>query len=248
MTVTMSQLITEIRGDLHEFTSVVWRDIDLATWLNDGMQAVVSESNEVTEDWYTRRMKSTDADETIQGEVYDPSSLTIVAATDLYTLPPNVLQIRSLEPASSSDWATGLLFLPRPITDYEVSRIARFTIASPPVYYYTVTGPRTLRIVPTPAGGVSIATELWYVALPERLSIGDTITAFPIQALKAAKAYAVWLAMQSINSPDVDAKYNIYKSMIQELNGLSAPRITSSPAFSYNYKQRRLDWGQDKGA
>jgi hypothetical protein len=245
MMATMNQLINEVRGDINEFTQNVWRNTDIVTWLNDGIQAVVSESNEVTEDWYTRRMRSTDSAETIHGESYNPSGLTIVAATDLYTLPPNVLQIRSIDPLTSANHAAGIQFLPRALTDYEVARVRRFTVESPAIYYYTVIGTRTLRIVPTPAALVSITTEMFYVAMPERLTASDTITQIPVQALKAVKAYAVWLAMQAVNSPDVDAKFAIYKSMVQELNTLATPRITSSPAFSHNYRKRRLDWGSE---
>ena len=243
---TMAQLVSEVRADIYEYTQVIWRDSDLVTWLNDAMQAVVSESNENTEDWYTRRMRSTDSTETIQGESYAPSSLTIVASTDLYTLPLNVLQIRSIEPLTQANWEAGMLFLPRSLNDYEVTRRKRFTISSPPVYYYTVTGTRSLRIVPTPAVGVSITTEMWYVALPERLIISDTVTQLPLQSMKPVKAYAVWLALQSINSPTAAEKYSAYKVAMQELNTLAGPRQTSSTAFSHSYRQRRLDWGQSK--
>lgn len=250
MATTMSQLVSEVRADINEYTQQVWRDSDLVTWLNDGMQAVVSESKEETEDWYTRRMKSTDTAETIQGESYSPSDLTIVANTDLYTLPPNVLQIRSLEPLTQANWAAGILFLPRPLTDYALMRINRFTISSPAVYYYTVTGPRTMRIVPTPATGVSITTELWYVALPERLTISDSVTQLPIQAMKPVKAYAVWLAMQSINSPSAEEKFASYKVMMQEMITLAPARSPSSLALSKEYRRQRMDWGttSERGA
>lgn len=233
MAIPISQLITEIRGDLHEYTQNVWLNSNLVVWLNDGIQAVVSEAYGMMEDWLTRRMRSTDSAETIQAESYSPSSLTITGGTDLYTLPPNMLQLRSLEPLSDSDRQSGLTFLPRSMTHPEFLRIARLSSQQEQlVYYYAIVGQRTLRIVPMPATGVSITTELWYVAMPDRLTQSGSISSVPIQAIKAIKAYAVWLAVQSINSPDVNMKYQVYQTMIREFNAMLTPRQTNDPVFT----------------
>lgn len=231
MATPVLQLLTEIRGDIHEFTQNVFRTTDLLTWLNDGIQAVVSETYGITEDWLTRRMRSTDSVETLQGESYNPSSLTITASVDLYTLPPNVLQIRTLEPLSDADRQAGIAFLPSTHSAPEFMRLVRQTPATQQYYLYTLTGPRTLRIAPVPTTSVSIAVELWYVALPDRLSIADTVTSLPVQALKAIKAYAVWQAFQSISSPDVNTKQGVYQQMIREYNSLMSPRQTNDPVF-----------------
>lgn len=232
MATTVLQLIGEIRGDLHEYTQEVFRNEDLLTWINDGLQAVVSETHGIAADWLTRRMKSTDGSETIQGATYNPSSLLITGGTDLYTLPPNVIQIRSLEPLATADRESGLVFLPRSHSDPDVLRAARLTaLDTQLVYFYIPTGTASLRIVPTPASGVSISTELWYVAFPERLTMAGTVSAVPLQALKSIKAYATWLALQSINSPEVTTKYNVYIAMLKEFKSMLSPRQTNDPVF-----------------
>lgn len=232
MATPISQLITEIRGDINEYTPMVFRDTDLLVWINDGIQAVASEVHGMMEDWLTRRLKSTDASETIQGTSYAPSSLKIVGGTDTYSLPPNLVQIRTLEPLTASDRQSGLTFIPRTHAHPEFLRLTRLTAQSSQlVYYYALYGPQTLRIAPTPASGVSIDVELWYVALPARLTLSGSISELPLQAMKAVKAYAGWRAMQSINSPDVNAKLIVYQTEVKELNALSSPRQTNDPVF-----------------
>lgn len=233
MAIPISQLLNEVRADLHEFTSVVWRDNDIVTWINDGIQAVVSETYGMMEDWLTRRMKSTDADETIQGATYDPSSLTITGTSDLYTLPSNLLQVRSIEPLNASDKQAGITFLPRSMTHPEFLRVARMPSQQNQLsYLYAITGANTLRVVPIPGSTVSIALELWYVAMPERLSLSASISSLPIQAMKPIRAYAVWLALQSINSPDVNMKYNVYTVMLREFSSMLSPRQTNDPIYT----------------
>lgn len=232
MATPISQLITEIRGDLHEYTSVVWRNTDLVVWINDAMQAVISESHGIMEDWLTRRMRSTDAPEQIQDETYSPTSLLITGGTDLYTLPPNVLTIRSLEPLTATARQSGLTFLPMTMTSPEFLRTARLSSQQQMlIYYYTVVGPRTLRLSPVPATGVNIDTELWYSAYPERISQSGSISDLPIWAMKAIKAYTVWMALQSINSEDVNMKREVYVTMIREFNSMQSPRILNDPKF-----------------
>jgi hypothetical protein len=230
--IEVKQLLASARGDLHEYAQNVFHDTDLIVWLNDGLQAVVAESHGMMEDWLTRRMRSTDAVETIQDESYDPASLTITGSTDLYTLPPNVLQIRSIEPLTDSDRQSGLTFLPRTATHPEFLRAARLLSQDEEtIYFYALLGPRTLRLAPLPVSTVDLDIEMWYVALPERFVHGGTVTTVPIQAMKAIKAYAVWAAMSSINSPDATSKYSIYQAMIRELNSLSSTRQTNDPTF-----------------
>lgn len=232
MAASVAQIIAEIRGDLQEHHQAAFRNEDLLTWINDGLQAVVAESHGTIEDWLTRRMKSTDGAETIQGGSYNPSGLKIVGGTDLYTLPTNLIQIRSFEPLDATDKQSGLLFLPRTHSHPEVLRLSRLAaLSTQMVYYYVLTGTASLRVVPTPASGVSINTELWYVAMPERLTMAGTFSAVPMQALKVIKAYAVWLAIQSLNSPETSIKYSVYLAMLKEFISIMSPRHTSDPTF-----------------
>lgn len=223
----VTQLIQEVRGDIHEYAQTVFRTLDLLTWINEGLQAVVTETYARMQDWLTRRMISTDATEVIQLQTYDPSELTITGGESVYTLPPNVLHIRRITAVDSC-----AVFLPHSLShpDFVLAASAEAT-SDQSVYYYTLIGANSLVISPTPAVGVSIDIELWYVAMPDRLTMSSTITALPIQAMKAIKAYAVWQAFQSVDSPDVNAKWNVYQHMIKECNTLMALRVVNEPVF-----------------
>ncbi len=233
MSIDVTVLLDAIRADLHEYNPLIFRNNDLLTWLNDGIQGVASETHGVAQDWLSRRMLSTDSTEIIQSESYSPASLQITAGVSLYTLPPNVIQIRTLEPATQTYRDAGVYFLPRPHNHPEFLRQARLSYSqSPQRFYYSAVGLRSLRIAPTPPeGATAMDVEMWYVALPSRLQIGDSFTEMPIQAIKAVKAYAVWCALKSINSPDSDAKYAVYEMAIKEANVMLTPRNTNDPQF-----------------
>lgn len=233
MAETVTSIIDAVRGDLHEFTPLLFRDTDLLIWLNDGIQAVASATHAVNKDWLSRRMISTDAAETIHGESYDPSSLRLVADVGLYTLPPNVIQIRSLEPATQAQRDLGTQFLPRSSTHFEFLRQARMSYSQQPTrFYYTAVGVRQIRIVPVlVTGSTSMDVELWYVALPSRLVMGAAFTGTPLQTVNVVKAYMVWRAMRSIDSQNANAKLSEYQLALHEMNSLMLTRNTNDPQF-----------------
>ena len=128
MATTPTDLITNIRGKLDErgVSDAVYVDNDLLTWINHGITKLqISLKSLHKEDWFSRRMDSNDSSETIRGVTYAPSSFQLVDGTDLYTLPPDLLEIRSLEPLDQSDRDSGVQLIHRDLSTAFFRDVAR---------------------------------------------------------------------------------------------------------------------------
>lgn len=227
---TVADVLARVRADLNEPVAGVWQDTDLITWINQGIYQVSSRLKGVRDDWTTRRMRSTDSSETIYGSTYDPGSLTISSGTDLYTMPPNLIEIRSLEPLDQEDKDAGIRFLPMKMTRLEPTQLYRDAGSNTRVFYYDLFGVDQLRIIPVP--DATIEVELFYTAAPEdSLTSLDEITQVPRWALLAVQNYAVYMANRAINHPDSNALFGAFKEQIAELVSFAAPRKSNDPVI-----------------
>lgn len=227
---TPGDLIVQVRRDLQETTPQIWSDTALLDWINAGIAKVALGMHSVIQDWLTRRMKSTDPVETIFGSSFDPSGLKITGGTNTYTLPPNMIEIRSLEPLNQSDINLGIRFIPRNINSLDFMSAGRLTSSAAQItYFYDEVGLTNLVIAPTPATGTSIDVNLLYVAHPETLDAGTTITQLPVQSFEAVKAYAMFRAYRSIAHPDANLEFARYKEELADLKDFSSPRESQDP-------------------
>lgn len=227
--INVSALLTQIRGDIQEYTPNVWRDADLLTWINAGVQKVFIALHGVREDWFTQRIKSTDSPITIHGVSYDPAGLRLTPNQEHYLLPPNCIEIRTLEPLSPSDKLTGIQFQPHDFSSLEFIRRIRTPISSPNVFFYDVIGVNTLKIVPTPTSTVDV--ELYYVAFPDFYGLADTIQILPVSATEAIKSYVHYRAYKSIAHPDTNSEFARFKEELADLKDISSPRQTQDPVI-----------------
>jgi hypothetical protein len=225
---TVYDVLQRVRVDLHEPVAAVWSDADIVQWINAGIYRVMVRLKGVRDDWATRRMRSTDSAETINGTTYNPSNLQITAGTTIYTLPPNLLEIRTLEPLNQSDINAGIKFLPRDMSSIEWINMNREQPTTQVVYFYDLYGTNSLRITPTPTA--TIDTEMYYIAAPSAdLGISEEITQIPVWALHAVEQYAVYRAMRAINHPDANSELARADREIAEMVSMASPRETNDP-------------------
>ena len=118
--------------------------------------------------YFARRMVSTDASTTILRQTYAPSSLTLVADTRTYTLPPDFIEVIRLSPRISTTDLTnqGVRFVHHDVASPEyIDRDLAGTLSSAQGgghYLFDIQGDRTLRL--SPAARAAMEVELVYVA------------------------------------------------------------------------------------
>ena len=125
--------------------------------------------------YFARRMVSTDSSATILGRTYAPSSLTLVADTRVYTLPPDFVEVIRLSPRISTTDLTnqGVRFFKRDVgspqfQDRDLSEGTALGAQSAGSYLFDIQGDRTLRI--SPSARAALDMELVYVAQRPPLS------------------------------------------------------------------------------
>ena len=135
--------------------------VDLANEVYELMQPALRLAHQ---HFFARRMLSTDASTTILRQTYAPSSLTLVAGTRLYTLPPDFVEVIRLSPLISTTDLTnqGVRFSHRMVgapefVDRDLSGGGGYG-----GYLFTIQGERFLRL--SPDAQVAMDVELVYVA------------------------------------------------------------------------------------
>ena len=227
---TLNTLLTELRADLDERSPGIWSDTDLARWLNHGIHKTIIGIKSVREDYFVKRMRSSDADLTIFGSTYDPSNIAMVNGTTVYTLPDDLLEIRSFEPLNQTDRDDGILFLPKDFSESAFSSARRTAgTDSRKWYYYDQYGTNQLLIAPAPQA--AIATEMFYVSITQEYALGDTISTLPPWAFNAVKEYAYYRALKSQNHPDTNNALARFKDELSDTRSLATPRNSQEPRF-----------------
>ena len=118
-------------------------------------------------DIVTKIINSTDSAVDFITESYTPSSFRLVADTATYTLPPDLVKPVAIRPITSG--FDGVVFRPSSVTrtdfiDYRSIPTDELSSVSggAAIYWYTLTGPRTLLIVPTPKDTIDLAFTYQY--------------------------------------------------------------------------------------
>ena len=242
MATTPTDLITNIRGKLDErgVSDAVYVDNDLLTWINHGItKTPISLKSLHKEDWFSRRMDSNDSSETIRGVTYAPSSFQLVDGTDLYTLPPDLLEIRSLEPLDQSDRDSGVQLIHRDLSTAFFRDVARRSSQEARIIYYwdlvgtslsvtTVFHPQML-VVPVPAETIDL--EMWYTRVPQFYGYLENILIVPEWTLWSVEEYVVFRALYSINHPDWKSAKGVSDLAFTDAASFASPRQSSDPTF-----------------
>ena len=224
---TIAELLANLRSALDEPLPSTWKDPDLIQWLNDGIQDISEALRSVREDWMLARMKSTDSSLTIGGATFSPTSLTLQSGVDTYTLPADCLEIKSLEPLTQADKDAGIRFLPRDMTNLQMSEVYRLAPTDIKSYFYDIYGLTTLRVVPTPQATVSV--EIFYHRAPYPYALNDTVSLVPFWCNNAVVQYAVWRAHDAINHQDTLVKKASYDDAYKGVQSMAAPRNSQDP-------------------
>lgn len=91
-------------------TSALFTLDELVSWAQDTSRELEALQRLVKEDFPSRTLLSTDAAFTFDGETYLPSSLQLLTSTLVYTLPPDLIQIKRIR--SLSEESKHFLFTP----------------------------------------------------------------------------------------------------------------------------------------
>lgn len=226
---TIQDLVTQVRSDLDESVAAVWTDSDLSQWLNAGIYRTLTKLKSIRrEDWLTKRLASTDGALTINGSSYTASSMKLVADTTIYTLPPDLVEIRLWQPLTQADRDSGIVMIARDFSDVEFQQAIRLSSASSTArYFYDLMGVNQLVVAPTPA--VSIETELYYVRFNGTLALGDTIDILPAWAYEPVKSYCRYRALSAINHPDAAMALSQFKDDAADTRSFASPRESQDP-------------------
>lgn len=198
---TIAELLTEVREDLDEALDTAtnfWTDDYLLGRLNRGFRAVWTKVRETHENYFVRRLLSTDAPLTLYGRSYDPAQLAVTAGASWLVLPPDYAEALAFEAVPATGETSA------PIT-FEWAGFAseRFqdgrrlaNDAQAVTYLIDVTvgegGPR-LQLSPTVAStATTVDTSLTYVYRPKTYAATDALehAGFTREMLDAVVAYA----------------------------------------------------------
>lgn len=198
---TVDDLVAQIRDDLDEAENAdtnFWTNAFLIGRLNRGFREIWQSARETHENWFVRKLLSTDPPLRLYGRAYDPAQLALTADATELALPPDFFELLALMPIASVQSSE-----PRPTftmtslsaSDFRALRQAQSTqvIAT---YQCDIErraeGPRLL-FAPTIGAGSPADVELHYVYQPRDYAAGDDLenSGFSPTMIDAAVAYAV---------------------------------------------------------
>lgn len=197
---TINDLVTEVREDLDEelYAGVnFWDDSFIIGRLNRGFRELWQAARETHENWFVRKIASTDQALTIYGRTYDPASLQLGENIGELVLPPDLYEIVSLTGQLATDGSGSSLCVEFGRLGSEDFRAFRGQAGASGGSHlcdvvYREGGPV---LVFSPNSGVNPAVDvlLEYVFQPKEYVAGDLLenSGFNRTMLDAAVAYAV---------------------------------------------------------
>jgi hypothetical protein len=163
-------------------TSDLWEDEEVLQAVNTAMDSAAKILRLVDSNILTKTMASTDAAVDLISENYNPASLKVTADVSDYTLPPDFVRVVSILPTEVDFDGTKFRPLPPQHRTFQDMRTTSFDPddqisirLTDRIFYYTVLGGRTLRLVPTPRTD-SFHIELMYQFRPPKLFFANTGT------------------------------------------------------------------------
>jgi len=173
----LSQIMRKARFEVDAIrasgtTSALWSDEEVIDAANTAMDRAAKLIRLADSNILVKAMKSTDATVDMVSEVYAPSSLTMVVGQVDYTLPADFVRVETIR-TITTDYE-GIRFHPATVIQKGWTDQAQLVTADlstikggEQIYYYTLIGPRTLRIRPVITEAFDI--ELIYQYRPARL-------------------------------------------------------------------------------
>ena len=143
----------------------------MLSWATDGNSKLEKSIRTAKEDYGLLILQSNDVAYTWCGVTYDPSVLTLTEGQRMYTLPPDLLMVKSIRSLDND----AVIFQYKDMSDpaFEpVGDVDEHVGAS--LVYFDVVGENTLVLGSDPPGGVSI--ELSYISRPAPFQIESTGT------------------------------------------------------------------------
>lgn len=198
---TIDDLVALVREDLDEAENAstnFWTNAFLIARLNRGFREIWQATREAHENWFVRKLASTDPVLRIYGRPYNPVAMQLTDGADELVLPPDLFELLSLTPivsVTSSEPCPSFTMTNLSASDFRALRQATSTqvVAS---YQCDIErradGPRLL-FAPTIGAGSPSDIELHYVYQPKEYASGEDLdnSGFSRTMLDAAVAYAV---------------------------------------------------------
>lgn len=214
---TVSDLVTEVREELDEPVGDgnLWSDTEIVKWMNRGMRKIWARVRREKENWFLRKVRSTDEGElNLYGHEYDPLNLKLQASEGTTTgptelvLPPDCFEIRMFEPItnSSTDGQDDQVqFFFSDLANQKFRALSRATGSEVGGIYlceliFREDGPKLI-ITPSVQLSNPMDTLLEYVFMPGELTAEDTFegTGFNPMMLDALVAWTVYRARKKEN-------------------------------------------------
>lgn len=202
---TINDLVTEIREDLDEAVNPstnLWDDTYLVARMNRGFREIWQAARETKENWFTRKLVSTDAPLRIHGRMYDPVNLRLTETMSEVVLPLDCYEILSFTAVLAVDGSESGISIEFGRLGSADFRELRGQIGTSLGRYvgevvYREGGPH-LVFAPTMGVSPSVDMLLEYVYQPKEYVVGDSLenSGFNRTMLDAAAAYGVLAARE----------------------------------------------------
>lgn len=184
-----------------ETTPLILSQRELLSWANRGKDLVERAIRANQQDFNLVTRQSDDSSFRWEGYTYAPSSfslLTTLTTTD-YTLPPDIIELRSIRAVTSGqeEWEFEHLKITHPLFLQEQK--AGATSATGGVIYWDVVGERTLRLARVPS--VALDIEISYVARTRRLRLYTTGTVSTTQNSAAVVGVSTQWVIEALHTP-----------------------------------------------
>ena len=203
-----------IRAYLDEATASFWTQAQLLIFANRAKDRVASEVRKLRHVYFTVTRSSTDGSLTILAETYLASSFAIVAGTRTYTLPPDFMSMQLIETITSG--YEDVRFVYRPLNHPDMrSALAYVGNIAPSTFYFTISGERTLRVVPP--SDTALDLRITYIQQFADLSADSDELTMPYPLYMAVEHYAVASAMMMDRDPNSAAHEARARAIINEV-------------------------------
>lgn len=253
---TVQDLINEVRSDLDEEVDSgdndtnFFLDSEFVTWMNKGIRKVWQIAREAKENWFLRKVSSTDGKLTIYGRAYDPSSLTLSSGVREIKLPPDCFELRLIEPITSAtqeERGDDVEFMLTDLSNPDYRRLSRTEGPERGGRYqcdliFRNDGP-VLTFVPAITLSEEMEIRIEYVAAPRRLRQTDSFEGTGLNAfmLDAVQAYVVYRARKKEgNSQDINTALADFSDQAGAVKDSAGPRQSRDPEFVQGFMEDEI--------
>lgn len=253
---TVQDLINEVRSDLDEEVDTgtndtnFFLDSEFVVWMNKGIRKVWQIAREAKENWFHRKVSSTDGKLTIYGRAYDPASLQLTSGTREVKLPPDCFELRLIEPITSSseeERDDGVEFIMTDLANPAYRRLSRQEGPEIGGRYecdliFRADGP-VLTFAPAIALSETMNIRIEYVAAPRRLRQTDTFEGTGLNEfmLDAVAAYVTYRARKKEgNKGDIDTALADYGDQAGAVRDSAGPRQSRDPEFVHGFLEDEI--------